>query len=180
MAYDRLAESRKLIADGVPEVTFRLSRRRRFLPLAVDVDGDVAATLFVRRGVSGSPTLEAHTLERRDGTWVPLGGGAGEGQYELFDPRDSIEGLVRHLGGGWTLRGRPSPLPWRQKGISHAEMRLAPEVAALRVGDRRIEVAAHGVAIVVWPARSPEATGAAPTIFALDDRGEPLGSVEPI
>lgn len=171
MAYDRLIESRKLIADGVPETPFRLSRRRRFIPLAVDVDGDVAATLFVRRGVSGNPHLEAWALERRNGDWVVLGGGGGDGYDELFEPREFMEGHIRRLGGGWTLRGADRPLPWPRRGISHAEMRLGAQVAVLKVGHRRIEVAPHGVAIVVWRSRK------APTIDVLSPNGELLDSV---
>jgi len=51
VAYDIEAESRRLIADGLPDRPVQLSRRRRFAPVAVDVDGDVAGTWFVRRGV---------------------------------------------------------------------------------------------------------------------------------
>jgi hypothetical protein len=43
MAYDILAESRRLIIEGPPAQQVRLSRRRRFAALAVDVDGDIAA-----------------------------------------------------------------------------------------------------------------------------------------
>src|SRR3712207_1497735 len=76
VAYDRLAESIRLIEHGVPEAPARLSRRRRFAPLAVDVDGDVAASLFVVRG-AGHFRQEAHVLVRRSGTWTMLGGGGG-------------------------------------------------------------------------------------------------------
>lgn len=173
MAYDRLVESRKLIEQGAPDTPFRLSRRRRFIPLAVDVDHDVAATLFVRRGVSGNPNLEAWTLERRDGAWVVLGGGGGDGHDELFAPRDAMEGHHRHLGGGWTLRDADRLMPWPRRGISHAELRLGAQVAALQIDDRRVEVAPHGVAIVVW--RSPKP----PAIRLLNPTGELLDTVRP-
>ena len=47
-----------VIAAGVSNMTFRLTRQRRFIPAAVDIDGDFAATLFLRRGVSGSDSSE--------------------------------------------------------------------------------------------------------------------------
>src|SRR4051812_22939246 len=75
MAYDYEAESRKLIAEGLPDRPVSLSRRRRFAPLAVDVDGDVAAARFVRRGVA-CYWDETHILVG-DGTsrWRCAGGG---------------------------------------------------------------------------------------------------------
>ncbi len=171
MAYDVLAESRRLLAGGVPEVPLKLTRRRRFIPVACDVDGDVAATLFVRRGVSGNPWLEAWALERRDGDWVVLGGGSGDGHDELFERRDQIEGIAVSYGGGWTIRGGDGLLPLLRRGVSHATMRLASQVAALDVADRRIEVPSHGLAIVVWASRRP------PSVAGLSANGEPLAAV---
>lgn len=172
MAYDAVVESRRLILEGAPDTPFRLSRRRRFIPLAVDVDGDVAATLFVRRGVSGTPNLEAWALEKRDGEWVVLGGGGG-GYDELFTPRATVDSDVLRLGEGWTLRAGHHLLPWPRRGISHAQMRLGPRVAELQIDRRRLAVAPHGVAIVVWGDRNQ------PTIRALDAAGEPLELVRP-
>jgi hypothetical protein len=170
VAYDRLAESRKMIAEGVPDIPFKLTRRRRFIPVAFDVDGDVAATVFLRRGVNGNPWLESWNLERRDGQWTILGGGAGDGYDEVFEPRQSIEGLSVSYGSGWTARDAGRLLPSR-RGISRAEMRLAPQVAALRVAKRTIKIPPHGMAIVVWSSRRP------PTVTALSSAGEPLGEI---
>ncbi|MBT8240620.1 MAG: hypothetical protein KJN63_05280, partial [Acidimicrobiia bacterium] len=61
-------------------------------------------------------------------------------------------------------------LPSR-RGVSHVEMRLGSQVAALRVSDRIIETPAHGLAIVVWSTRRP------PAMAALSSAGEPLGEV---
>ncbi|NNE95910.1 MAG: hypothetical protein HKN24_07770 [Acidimicrobiales bacterium] len=170
MAYDRLSESRKMFAQGVPDIPFKLTRRRRFIPLAFDVDGDVGATLFLRRGVNGNPWLEAWSLERRDDEWTVLGGGSGDGYDHLFEPRQSIEGLVLPCGSGWTARGARRLLP-SSKGVSHAEMRLGSQVAALRVADRTIEVPSHGMAIAVWSSRRP------PTVTAFSPTGETLGEI---
>lgn len=170
MAYDRLSESRKMIAEDVPQMPFRLTRRRRFIPVAFDVNGDVAATLFLRRGVSGNPWLEAWALERRDGDWTILGGGSGDAYDNVFEPRESINELFVSYGSGWTARSAGRFLPG-SKGISHAEVRLGPPVAALRVADRTIKVQSHGVAIVVWSTRRR------PAIMALTSAGEPLGEI---
>ncbi len=70
MAYSALEESVRLLegTDAIPQ-TLHLSRRVRHIPVAVDRDGDVAATMFLRRGVSGEPWIDVHSLERdaRDG-----------------------------------------------------------------------------------------------------------------
>jgi len=171
MAYDVVQESRTMLSSGVPEMTFNLTRRRRFIPLAFDIEGDAAATLFVRRGVNGNPWLEAWTLEQRDGEWFLLGGGSGDGYEEIFEPRDSIADLAVRYGSGWTARGAGRMIPWPRKGVNHVEMRLASEVASLRVGNRSIEVPAHGLAIVMWQTRRP------PLPLAIDADGKQLGAV---
>src|SRR3954453_930012 len=50
MVYDALAESVALIETRALHPILRLSRRRRFVPMAMDVAGDIAATMFLRRG----------------------------------------------------------------------------------------------------------------------------------
>lgn len=174
MAYDPLAESRKMLADGVPPVTFRLSRRRRFLPVAFDVDGDAAATLFIRRGVSGDPWLESWTLVRRDGEWKLLGGGSGNGHDDLFEPRPPIyelEAPTRLLGSGATDSNANRKMPWGRKLIHTAQLRCAAEVERLDLGGRRIAVQDHGVVTLVWTQRR------APRCLAVAGTGEIVGEV---
>ena len=103
-----VAESVRLIEFGVRADPVRLSRRRRFAAVAVDVVDDVAVTLFVRRG-AGMFHQEAHVLARTDGRWVYLGGGgAGTDDDGLGDRPGSAElgGLLAVSGGGWCARGR--------------------------------------------------------------------------
>src|SRR3954470_3393596 len=83
MSYDALAESLRLLDGNPPSQVARLSRRVRFVPLAVDRDGDVAATTFLRRGVSGVALLDTHVLERTADRWRLLGGGGGPGDHAL-------------------------------------------------------------------------------------------------
>jgi len=66
-------------AAGLPSAVPReLDDEHRFIPIGVDVNGDVTATAFVRwlpRGaLAGRPGLETSEFRQRDGTWVYLGG----------------------------------------------------------------------------------------------------------
>lgn len=173
MAYDALAESIALLEGAPPSGHARLSRRVRFLPLALDRDGEVAATMFLRRGVSGVPELEVHALERTAGVWRLLGGGGGPGP-EAAEARPRLTDLggpaVSH-GGGGIARTRTRWWGRSPGWVSWAELRVAEEVAALRVGTRLLPVAGHGCAVVVWAARKPAG------VVALDATGGLLGSV---
>lgn len=172
MSYDRLAESVRLLEGGPPASDARLSRRVRWLPLAVDRDGDVAVTMFLRRGVSGVAELEVHSLELVGETWRLLGGGSGPGDLAI-ETRPALADLPAPAvsrGGGGTARS--GLLGWDcSLWVWWAELRAAREVAELLVnGERRIPVAAHGMALVVWTDRRPE-------IAALDAAGVELGVV---
>jgi hypothetical protein len=173
VSYDALAESVKLLEGAPLPDDARLSRRVRSVPLAVDRDGDVAATMFLRRGVNGVALLEVHTLELTEAGWHMLGGGGGPGG-EAAEPRPRLAQLgtlaVVNSGGG-TARSRSSRLGWgRDHWVAWAELRLVEEVSALRVGARLLPVAGHGCAVVVWT-REP------PGVAALDAAGTVLGPV---
>ncbi|WP_051516092.1 hypothetical protein [Candidatus Blastococcus massiliensis] len=173
MSYDALAESVRLLEGAELPAVVRLSRRVRHVPLAVDRDGDVAVTVFLRRGVSGLPLVESHTLELARGGWRVLGGGGGASDVAVA-PRQSLAELGAPAvspGSGGTARSRSGLLGLRSGWISYAELWLAREVAVLQVGNRRLPFAAHGYAVVVWTGRTPEIT-------ARDAEGKPLGAVE--
>lgn len=145
MSYDRLAECLQLIEHGPPAVTpERLSRRTRFVPLAVDVVGDVAATMFVRRSVSGTPEVEDHVLERVAGEWRLLGGSGGSGDDDLLSdrpPHAELGGLLRGHGGGSTARaGRGSRRGLRPpfRYVRYGEYRAACEVDRVVVVRSRV------------------------------------------
>ena len=136
-------------------------------------DGDVAATMFLRRGVSGDPVLDVHTLELVDGGWHLLGGGSGPGdQATGARPRLAALGKpATSQSGGGTARSRRGWLGLRgHDWVSWAELRIAQEVAVLRVGTRDVPVADHGCAVVIW-AQGP------PTVTALDASRAVLGTV---
>jgi hypothetical protein len=174
VSYDALVESVKLLDGAPPGRTARLSRRVRHVPLAVDRDGDVAVTMFLRRGVSGAPLLDVHSLELAHGGWRSIGGGGGPG-YEAMEPRPRLADLqspaVSH-GSGGTARTSRAGLGWRRRNswVRWTELRVAEEVAVLRVGARFLPVAGHGFAVVVW-------TDEAPRVAALDASGAVLGTV---
>jgi hypothetical protein len=172
VAYDYEAESRKLIADGLPSQPASLSRRRRFAPLAVDVDGDVAAARFIRRGVA-CYWDETHILVY-DGQarWCYTGGG-GSSVGELW----SSEAFLRERAdlaperiestGGSTVRDDAHHPAW----IRAVELLVGIDVATVLVdGGRRILVPDHGRLVVVWSARRP------PTVTARDPADRELSS----
>jgi hypothetical protein len=146
VSYDRLEESVQLIESGPPTVPARLSRRRRFLPLAVDVDGDTAVTVFLRRG-AGYAELEGHVLTRRRGTWVLHGGGGGGESYdELVRPRSVAElgGYGSRSAGGGVMVSE-----WPHRWLAWSWFDLVPEVAVLEVEGRRVTVPWHHHAAVI-------------------------------
>jgi hypothetical protein len=157
VAYDRLAESVRLIEHGVPEAPARLSRRRRFAALAVDVDGDVACTLFVVRG-PGHVRQEFHVLVRRSGTWTVLGGGGGGSETDGLADRPPPEQLGRPVvveGGGSVLRDADRLVPWGARYVRYAGVLASSAVHTVEVGDRVLAVPRHGRLVVVWAGRRP-------------------------
>jgi len=174
VAYAALEESVRLLQGGTPSRVLRLSRRTRHVPVAVDRDGDVAVTMFLRRGVSGEPWIDVHSLERAGGKWRLLGGGGGNAGDTLFVPRPNrgqagSPGIT--LDGGGTVRNGDRLVSWGVRWVRWAELRLAAEVAALEVRGRRIPVAEHGVAVVVWTSRNR------PAVMALGRADDELGRV---
>lgn len=174
MNYDAVAESRRLIEHGAPDRLVRLTRRRRWIPIAVDVDGDVAAAAFLRRGVSGGGCHDLWALERRDGDWELIGGSGGDGYPpELPDrpPAAELGAFARLDGSGWTRRDDGRLTPWGAQGVSTASLTVSAEVAHLRVDDRDVSVPRHGIAVVVWGTRRP------PAVVALASDGTPLTQI---
>ena len=134
MTYDRLAESVRLIEVGLPAAPARLSRRRRFLPLGVDVAGDVAAAAFLRRG-AGADELEINLLTRQRGSWQLHGGGGGSDSLaEIVRPRTVAElgGYGRVEAGSGVAVGRT----W----IDAAWLGCVPEVTAVEADGRVLPV----------------------------------------
>jgi hypothetical protein len=175
VAYDVLAESRRLIADGLPDRPVRLSRRRRFAPVAVDVDGDVACTRFVRRGV-GCFWDETHLLVYDNG-WTVLGGSASSGNQrwstdEFERARDELPfGHLRTEGGGAVRDDTHRRLLRGGRWLRAAELLVSRSVTEVLVdGRRRLTVPDHGHLVVVW------ATRRAPRVSVRDAAGHELAN----
>ena len=186
MAYDPVAESVVLIEARRAEPVGRLSRRRRFAAMAVDVVGDLAVTMFARRGV-GCTWKEMHVLAFRDGEWRLLGGGGSSGGEEdlLADRpvvlpsflgvggeavRGADPGVMVVSGSGGVLDDGDGPAPWPRSGewISYADVRVSARVASVQIADRSLLVPWHGHVVVAWSGHP------SPRVVALDEVGTPL------
>ena len=190
MAYDAYAESVRLIELRQVEPVLRLSRRRRFAPMGVDVVGDVAVTMFARRGGSCSWS-DTHVLSNRDGEWLMLGGGSRpEGDDLLADrpaqlpsyPAPSpvaltaIDPRLMTLEGGGGVRdsqGAVDWLPWSTRWISYVVLRVSAQVASLETDGRTLVVPWHGRVVIASIKRNPS------LVTVHHDRGRVLGEVRP-
>jgi hypothetical protein len=161
VAYDILVESQRLIAIGLPDRPVRLSRRQRFAPVAVDVDGDIAATRFVRRG-AGCFHDQTHLLTRDGQGWTYRGGGG----VDRFEPwsTDEFQHARDLLPAGHVQAGiGPSVwldsngwLPLGGTGLQATELLVGRNVVSVLVDDRRrLAVPHHGRLVVVWASRRP-------------------------
>ena len=187
MAYDALRESVRLIESRRPEPVLRLSRRRRFAAMAVDVADDVAVTLFARRGV-GCVWSETHVLVRRHGSWHLLGGGGGPGDGDLLAHRPAqlpvpgalpettpaVDPGMLAVEGGGGVSDHGARTGWWPRGgrwISYLVVRVNAEVASVDADGRDIEVPWHGRVVVVAAGRGPS------MVTLRDGTGGTLGHV---
>jgi hypothetical protein len=175
VAYAAFEESIRLLEGAPPSEVARLSRRVRHVALAVDRDGRVAATMFLRRGISGNPCLDTHGLELADTDWRLLGGGSAESQEFILAARPQLKTLgaaAVQIGSGGVVRHADRLMPGESGWVRWVEMRAAIEVASLQANERQVPVHNHGVAVVVW------GTERMPHIAALRADGSPLGPVQ--
>lgn len=190
VTYDALAESVRLIQCEHLEPVVRLSRRRRFAAMAVDVAGDVAVTRFARRGV-GCVLSETWVLARRRTSWHLLGGGSDSADDDLLTPRPAR--LPGHLGLPWAKgsgidpglvliedsggvhdsRGRSDPCPWSGRWIRHVGLRTSADVESVTVDDRTVRVPWHGRVVLVSSGRR------SPRVVVNGERGAVLGEIHP-
>jgi hypothetical protein len=173
------AECLRLLHEGLPAPsTASLDEDREFVPLCLDVEGDIAVVTFLRRqgGLPGAVPafIEGWTFHRRDGEWLELGGGGGSAPDRPLARRSAAElgGHLLRYGTGRTVRNSNRILPWGAKWVSQARLWAATEVTDLRVGNRVLAVAPHGHAVVVWGARR------APLVEALGADGTVLGTLQ--
>jgi hypothetical protein len=182
VAYDVVAQSVALIESRVLDRVPRLSRRRRFVAMSVDVAGDVAVTTFARRGV-GTVWLDTHIFAMEDGRWVWAGGGSGSSYGtppdDLLADRPAVlpcnvmagapgdGGLtdpIRVVGTGG-VQGPPNSSGW----INYADIRASAAVDLVEVAGRLVPVPWHGRLAIVWRDTRP------PKITALDSSQRAVG-----
>lgn len=190
MAYDAAAESVRMIESRDVEPVLRLSRRRRFAPMAFDVAGQVAVTMFARRGV-GRVWCDTHILSRRGGHWQMLGGGSRSEDDDLLAVRpaqlpeflayspDALVGIDPRImaldGGGASREGRgmSDRWPWSGRWIRYMSLRVAADVASLVTEGREVLVPWHGRVVIASHKRRPSSV----TVYGRD--GQVLGKVRP-
>lgn len=154
--------------------------------MGVDVAGDVAVSMFARRGV-GCVWQDSHVLALRDGQWARLGGGSSNGEEDLLADRPAVlptsldiwrdagigaappNLVVAGSGGVHDDGGQTGRWPWSGRWISYAIVRVDAQVASVRITDRLLPVPWHGRVVVAWAGRRP------PLVKALDEYGRPLG-----
>ncbi|MGO0576452.1 hypothetical protein [Ornithinimicrobium panacihumi] len=168
MAYDAEAESLRLIESRELTPATRLSRRRRYVPMAVDVSDDIAVTMFARRSV-GCNVEETYILVRRGNEWTMLGGGGGPLDDDALDYRPAVlpsgpsahsehnARVVRTEGAGGVLDSGARRLwPGRGRWINYCIVRVNAEVAHVVVEGRHIAVPWHGRCVVGWVGQRPK------------------------
>jgi hypothetical protein len=139
----------------------------------------VAAIAFLRQpaGIpAGHPGIETWILQRRDGQWVPLGGGATTLRAYPLTARPAAAGHDGYLGrpsSGFVTRKPGGRLPWGSRRVFHAQFRAAAEVDKLRSGNRLLTVPFHGYTVIVWRGRR------APAVTAVAADGAQLASLNP-
>jgi len=176
-----IAASQELLRHGLPGTVPReLSGQHRLIPLAADIEGNVAVTVFVRRlqhgPLAGMPGIETAQFQRRDGTWAYLGGGAGGpfGDYPLPDRplAASQHGYLRRLGSGQVCLKVTRRFPWPARYAFHAMLRASAEVHQLHADTRVLDLPCHGYAVLTWANRR------GPTVYALARDGIRLASLK--
>ena len=158
--------------------------------MGVDVVGDVAVTMFARRGV-GCSWSDTHALSKRDGEWRVLGGGSGTAGKDLLADRpallssyladvpDALTGIDPRLvtleGGGGVRdsRGAVDWLPGSTRWISYVVLRVSAQVASLETDGRTLVVPWHGRVVIASITARPLSD------MVRDARGRVLGEVRP-
>ncbi|WP_433335722.1 hypothetical protein [Spirillospora sp. CA-294931] len=173
------AEARRLLREGMPSpAPSGFEDGRDYLPLSLDVDGDIAVVTFLRRGGGAEHAvpafIEGWTFHQRDGEWLELGGGGGSAPSEPLTRRTAAElgGHLQRYGTGRTVRNANRLLPWGAKWVSQARLRVAAGVTQVRLGARTLDVPGHGHVVVVWAARR------APVAQALGEDGSILSTLD--
>jgi hypothetical protein len=174
---------RELLAQGLPGSTpNELDARHPYIPLAVDVEDDVAVVGLARRVPAlpdGTAALLVLPMCRRGTQWRLLRGGIGGllRDYPLRPRAARAElGWYLHRDGG----GHSTPDPLRDLEadhvvIGHARLRASAETARVLFRGRLLNVPFHGNVLVVWPGEDEDTP---PRATALDAAGNELATID--
>lgn len=159
------AERIRTIERGAVDDSFRLSRRHRWKPLAVDVEGDDAAVVVATRGKRTGGQITTRQYRRRDGIWVSgFCGGGGTDDRMLPSRPVPEEGWFRVMSSGMGVDDEHHGL-LRPKRVHHLVVQVAEGVTEVEWRGRRRAVAEHGFVCVIWRGR------AMPTVELFDSGG---------
>ncbi len=158
--------------------------------MAVDVAGDVAVTLFARRGV-GCVLSETWVLSKPGARWRLLGGGGGTADSDLLDPRPTrlpeflggpaaaetgIDPRIIAIDGGGGVhddQGGADRWPWSGRWIRYVVLRTSAEVESLTLDGRTLVVPWHGQVVLASTKRR------SPRVVVNGTGGAVLGEVRP-
>lgn len=159
-----LAECVATLERRAVDDTIRLSRRHRWKPLAVDIDGDLGAVAVATRGKRSGQGIWWVVGRRSGGTWTvePAGGGGHDGDPTLEERPAGPEAPV------WRFRNAGGV------GVRYALVQVRDDVVEAAWRGRRHRVAEHGLVAVVW-----RGSGRGPSLVFHDDVGSILGSCRP-
>jgi hypothetical protein len=154
VTYDALAESLRLIDGGPIAGSEPLTRRHRVLPVALDVDVDIAVTVFLRRAHGGAE-WQNHLLSRGSEGWHLLGGGGwGFDDLDVLTRvRTSVElgGPARASGAGGVAVSRNDLPTSRARWLSYAMIDTTAAVDRVSLsGLRTVVRPVHGHIVVIW------------------------------
>jgi hypothetical protein len=164
-------ECLRTIERGEIDHSFRYSRRHRWKPLDVDIDGDMAVVAVATRGKRQGGGVTARRY-RRNGDWhLEAAGGAGDEAPTLRPrPVPGARWFVLDSTGG-SQQEQPTRRPKATVQVHDAVILAAEGVAMVERRGRRSPVADHGFVCVVWAGRT------FPGIDLLDDEGRRLDRV---
>ena len=177
---------RRVVNSKTPQPGWLPRRYLTVVSADVDVDAGIGAVWLVRHPRSARAQTRIARIERYGGRWEYTGAGSTYGDVET-DRRAAGHpgqaGMIE-LGGrsggvsnAYRLEHPHSPAsaaPW----VEASELRVAAEVSHLMIGERRVEVPAHGRVIVVWKSQSTGG-GIRPLITAFGSDGSELSRISP-
>jgi hypothetical protein len=153
----------------------------------VDLDSGIGAVWLVQRPRSARAEARIARIERYGGRWGYTGTGTHGGDVKADRQAAGHPGQsgMIELGGSsggvsnaYRLEHPHSPAsaaPW----VEASELRVAAEVSHLLIGERRVEVPAHGRVIVAWKSQPTGRGGIRPLIRAFGGDGSELSRIGP-